>query len=82
MHRCGGGADGSREPPSPAWGEAWVLADAACALAAAEAVPAHRYRAFSAGSPDCGERGLLPHVDVDTEEIDDERGQILPAEVR
>lgn len=49
-----------------------------CALAAAEAVAAHRYRPFSAQSPDCRECGLTPHVDA--AEIH-ERGQILPGDL-
>jgi hypothetical protein len=49
-----------------------------CALAAAAAVPTHRYRPFSASTKDCRECGLLPTVVPDEPS---ERGEILPGDL-
>jgi hypothetical protein len=50
------------------------------ALAPAERVPSHSYRAFSASSPSCRECGALPVIDLDDEEMS-ERGEILPGDL-
>ena len=50
------------------------------ALAAAERVPTHRYRAFSASSTACHECGLEPTVPLDPEDIPP-HGDILPGDL-
>lgn len=51
-----------------------------CALAAAERVPAHRYRAFSAANTACRECGIEPNETLDPDDVS-ERDELLPGDL-